>query len=247
MLIPRKEHGLKDSELCNGSTLANIVGVSPAAINKATKSGRIDTFENSKGKAMYHRELSAEQFVTKKDRSQVRIATRGQRAAGMTNKEAQAASRVIGSENPNGGLLNRMNERISENVGQLNNWRAMFQDLDIDLETSRAVKETQMARLASLKADEKDGTLVDKHLVFQKNYQATNEIQEKLTSLYAKIAPVIVGDFIDACVSAGLSADILGDIKGAMEHSCGERIRVSIIDTLRELTDKMMSEEKFYG
>lgn len=104
-----------------------------------------------------------------------------------------------------------------------------------------------MARLAALKADEKDGLLVDKHLVFQKNYQATNELQEKLTSLYAKIAPVIVGDIIDQCVNAGVNADVLGDIKSQLEHSCGERIRISIVETLRELTDKMMSEEKFYG
>lgn len=247
MLIPRKEHGFKDSELCNGSTLANVLGVSPMAITKAAKSGRIDQFENSKGRACYHRELSAEQFLTKKDRSQVRIATRGQRAAGVTNAQAQASARVIGSENPNGGLMQRMSSRVAENVQQISDWKSMFNDLEFDLETSRAVKETQMARLAALKADEKDGILVDKHLVFQKNYQATNEVQEKLTSLYAKIAPVIVGDFIDQCVSAGLSAEAIGDIKGQMEHSCGERIRVAIIDTLRELTDKMMNEEKFYG
>lgn len=247
MIIPRKEHGFKDADLCNSVVLANILGVSQPAIAKAVKSGRIDQFENSKGRACFHRELSAEQFVTKKDRSRVTTTTRGQKAAGMTDSQAQSVARVVGSENPNGGLMQRMSERVQSNVQQISDWKSMFNDLEFDLETSRAVKETQMARLAALKADEKDGILVDKHLVFQKNYQATNEVQEKLTSLYAKIAPVIVGDFIDACVTAGLSADILGDIKGQMEHSCGERIRVSIIDTLRELTDKMMNEEKFYG
>lgn len=247
MLIPRKEHGFKDSELCNGSTIANIVGVSPAAITKKTKNGTMDTYENSKGRACYHRELSVQQFLTKKDRSKVTTATRGQRAAGMSNSQAQSVSRVVGAENPNGGLMQRMSSRVAENVQQISDWKAMFNDLEFDLETSRAVKETQMARLAALKADEKDGLLVDKHLVFQKNYQATNELQEKLTSLYAKIAPVIVGDIIDQCVNAGVNADVLGDIKSQLEHSCGERIRISIVETLRELTDKMMSEEKFYG
>lgn len=247
MMIPRKEHGFKDAELCNGSTLANILGVSPMAVSKATKSGRIDTFEDSNGKPKFHRELSAEQFLTKKDRSQVRTPTRAQRASGMTNSQAQAVARVVGAENPEGGLMERTRQRIQQNVETMSNWKSMFQDLDFDLETSRAVKETQMARLASLKADEKDGTLVDKHLVFQKNYQATNEVQEKLTSLYAKIAPVIVGDFMDAVISAGVSADLLNDIKNTLEHTCGERIRVAIIETLRELTDKMMSEVKFYG
>ena len=243
--FPKKEHTFSDADLINASCLAEKLGVSSAAITKAVKSGRLDTFENSKGKPLFAREYSAKQFLTKKDRSKVTTPTKAQKAAGFTNSTAQASAAIPGAENPQ--MMQRMQERIGENLSQMRDWKSMFEDLDVDLETSRALKETQMARLATLKAEEMEGRLVDKHLAFQKCFKATNEIQEKLTSIYSKIAPIIVGELTDIAVNAGADGAILSNAKSAMEHAAGEKIRVAIIDTLRELVDKMSNEEKFYG
>lgn len=245
MNFERHEHAYPDGELLSGSALAECLGVSKMAVSKAVKSGRLDTFMNSKGKPCFPRDYSINQFYTKKDRSKVSTPTRAQKAMGMSNAQAQAVANVPGAENP--ARMDRMQQRMEENMSQMRDWKSMFEDLDVDLETSRALKETQMARLATLKAEEMEGRLVDKHLAFQRCFKASNEIQEKLTSLYSKIAPVIVGELTDIAVNAGADGAILANVKSQMEHAAGERIRVSIIDTLRELVEKMTSEEKFYG
>ena len=100
MNYERHQHSYVDDELITGAQLAKQLGVSGAAVSKATSKGRLDTFKNSRGEKCYHKVVSAQQFTLKKDRSKVTTPTRGQMAAGYDNLDAQAMAHVLGNENP---------------------------------------------------------------------------------------------------------------------------------------------------
>ena len=201
------------------------LGVSAAAINKANYSERLDTYENSRGKRLYHRILSVQQFQENRDRRHVTTATQGQKRMGFDNLTAQAVAHDAEYDMP------------SESVGEI-------VDIDEavvkrgDLAVSKAEKEFQMARLAKLKADEMEGRLVDKAKVAIKVYQIGADVQDKIMTVYSWLAPEIVGYFRDLMVSSGMENQKVVDLTVDSAHEIGEKIRKACLKALKDLTEK---------
>ena len=225
MNYPKSKHSYPDADLCNATALRAHLGVSGAAITKATYSGRLDTYENSKGKRMYHRILSVQQFRENRDRRHVTTPTQGQRRMGFDDLTAQAVAHDAEFDMP------------SEAVGEL-------QDLDAaalkrgDLAVSKAEKEFQMARLAKLRADEMEGRLVDKAKVAIKVYQIGADVQEKIMTVYSWLAPEIVGYFRELMMASGMENQKVVDLTMESSHEIGEKIRRACLQALKDLTDK---------
>ena len=225
MHYPRSKHSYPDADLVNATALKAHLGVSAAAITKATYSGRLDTYENSKGKRCYHRILGIQQFRDNRDRRHVTTATQAQRRAGFDNLTAQAVAHEAEFDMP------------AEAVGEM----ADFDDATLkrgDLAVSKAEKEFQMARLAKLKADEMEGRLVDKAKVAIKVYQIGANVQDKIMTIYSWLAPEIVGYFRELMSSSGMENQKVVDLTVDSAHEIGEKIRHACMQALKDLTDK---------
>ena len=232
----RHQHSYGDDELVTGAKIAEQIGVSGAAISKATAKGRLDTFRNSRGEKCYHRVVSAQQWSLKKDRSKVTTPTRGQMAAGYDNIDAQATAHIIGNENP------QAPRPVSAPVQGIDFGSAMQERQE--LEVSKAEKEYHMARLAKLKADEKEGTLVDKQTVFLKAYQMGAMIQEKVMNMYVQLAPKICGMLQEQLAAANIEPEKLRLAMKDSNHEIGEIIRKESINVLKDLSGR--TSENFF-
>lgn len=226
----RHQHSYSDDELVTGAKIAAQIGVSGAAISKATAKGRLDTFRNSRGERCYHRIVSAQQWSLKKDRSKVTTPTRGQMAAGYDKMDAQATAHIIGNENP------QAPKPVSAAVQGID-YGAAVQERQ-ELEVSKAEKEFHMARLAKLKADEMEKRLVDKQTIYIKSYQLGAMIQERLMNLYVQLAPKIVGSFQEQLGNAGIDAEKMRVAMKDSVHDVGELIRKECIVALKDLSEK---------
>ncbi|OIP52568.1 MAG: hypothetical protein AUK31_03010 [Fibrobacteres bacterium CG2_30_45_31] len=233
MFHRRTNHSYKDNELITGDALAVSLGVSAAAISKAKRFGRIDTFENSRGKEYYHSVISVQQFLANKDRSHVTTTTRAQKAVGMDNLAAMGVAHIAGAENPDFTGAPQANRALVEGI----DYGKILEEKQ-ELEVSKSEKEYHLSRLARMKADEMEGRLVDKQKCFQKAYQLGAAIQDKVMTIYSRIAPEIAGEFREAMTKADLPTDKITLIMDGMEHAVGERIRKACIITLRELSEK---------
>ena len=232
----RHQHSYSDDELENGAMFAKQMGVSGAAVSKATAKGRIDTFRNSRGEKCYHKVVSAQQWSLKKDRSKVTTPTRGQMAAGYDNIDAQATAHILGNENP------QAPRPVSAPVQGVD-LGAVMQERQ-ELEVSKAEKEFHMARLAKLKADEMEGRLVDKQTVFVKAYQMGAMIQEKVMNMYVQLAPKIVGHIQEQLSMSGIEAEKLRVAMKDSNHEIGEIIRKESITVLKDLSER--TPENFF-
>lgn len=230
MNYERHQHSYVDDELITGAQLAKQLGVSGAAVSKATSKGRLDTFRNSRGEKCYHKVVSAQQFTLKKDRSKVTTPTRGQMAAGYDNIDAQATAHILGNENP------QAPKPVSAPVQGID-FGGVMQERQ-ELEVSKAEKEFHMARLAKLKADEMEGRLVDKQTVFLKAYQMGAMIQEKVMNMYVQLAPKICGHLQELLSKADIEAEKLRIAMKDSNHEIGEIIRKESIAVLKELSGK---------
>lgn len=230
MDFDRSKHSYLDDELITGAQLAKQLGVSGAAVSKATAKGRLDTFRNSRGEKCYHKVVSAQQFMLKKDRSKVTTPTRGQIAAGYDNIDAQATAHIIGNENP------QAPKPVSAPVQGIDFGAAMQERQE--LEVSKAEKEFHMARLAKLKADEMEGRLVDKQTVFLKAYQMGAVIQEKVMNMYVQLAPKICGMLQEQLSSANIEPEKLRIAMKDSNHEIGEIIRKESIAVLKDLSER---------
>ena len=226
----RHQHSYSDDELENGAMFAKQIGVSGAAVSKATAKGRIDTFRNSRGEKCYHKVVSAQQWSLKKDRSKVTTPTRGQMAAGYDNIDAQATAHIIGSENP------QAPKPVSAPVQGVD-FGSVMQERQ-ELEVSKAEKEFHMARLAKLKADEMEGRLVDKQTIFVKAYQMGAMIQEKVMNMYVQLAPKINGFLQEQLSGAGIDAEKMRIAMKDSNHEIGEIIRKESIAVLKDLSER---------
>ncbi|SHH25471.1 hypothetical protein SAMN05720766_10968 [Fibrobacter sp. UWH9] len=226
----RHQHSYSDDELCSGALFAKQMGVSGAAVSKATSKGRLDTFRNSRGEKCYHKVLSAQQWTLKKDRSKVTTPTRGQIAAGYDNMDAQAMAHVFGNENP------QAPRPVSAPIQGMD-FGSVVQERQ-ELEVSKAEKEYHMARLAKLKADEKEGSLVDKQTVFLKGYQMGAMIQEKVMNMYVQLAPKICGHLQEQLANAGIEPEKLRLAMKDSNHEIGEIIRKESIIVLKDLSER---------
>lgn len=225
MHYKRTQHSFPDADLVNATAISALNGVSNAAITKATNSGRIDTYENSKGKRMYHRILSVQQFRKSRDRRHVTTPTRGQRQAGFDNLTAQAVAHNADFDVP---------AEVPGDFLDLGDAMAKRGDLAV----SKAEKEFQMARLAKLKADEMEGRLVDKTKLAIKVYQIGADVQEKIMTVYSWLAPEIVGYFRDLMVNSGMDNQKVVEMTVDSAHDVGEKIRRACLKALKDLTEK---------
>lgn len=230
----RHQHSYSDDELCSGAQFAKQMGVSGAAVSKATSKGRLDTFRNSRGEKCYHKVLSAQQWTLKKDRSKVTTPTRGQMAAGYDNMDAQAMAHVFGNENP------QAPRPVSAPIQGMD-FGSVVQERQ-ELEVSKAEKEYHMARLAKLKADEKEGSLVDKQTVFLKGYQMGAMIQEKVMNMYVQLAPKICGHLQEQLANAGIEPEKLRLAMRDSNHEIGEIIRKESIIVLKDLSERTVDD-----
>jgi len=233
MFYRRTQHSYKDDTLINGDSLSKLIGVSCAAISKAKRLGRIDSFEDSRGKEKYHSVVSVQQFLANKDRSHVTTPTRAQKALGMDNLAAMGSAHLAGSENPSVSSAPQPNRSPIEGV----DYGQILEEKQ-GLELSKGEKEFHLARLARMKADEMEGGLVDKQICFQHAYQLGISIQDKVLTIYSRLAPEIVGSFRDAMIKAEVPNEKVLIVMDGLEHSVGEKIRKACITTLRELSEK---------
>lgn len=226
----RSRHSFLDEELITGAQLADQIGVSGAAISKATKKGRLDTFRNSKGEKCYHKVVSAQQFTLKKDRSKITTPTRGQKSAGYDNIDAQAMAHVLENENP------QAPKPVSAPIQGVDLGGVMQERQQ--LEVSKAEKEFHLARAAKFKADEMEGRLVDKHSVYLKTYQMFAIIQEKILNMYVQLAPKICGHIQEQLGEAGVDSEKQRVAMKNADHDVGEIIRKESIGLLKAFSDK---------
>lgn len=233
MLYRRSQHSYPDRELITALRLADLCGVSCAAITKAKKHGRLDTFESSKGKELYHEVLSPQQFHATRDRRHVTTATVGQKAAGFDDEMAQAVAHRPEFDNPGS---KRAPLPVSADVQTLDFGLAMQETMD--LATAKSVKEANLARLAKLKADEMEGRLVPKQQCAIAVYQLGANVQDKMMTMYSRLSPEICGYFKDRCAKVGVDAEKVLQIFDESEHAVGEMIRKSCLASLKDLASK---------
>ena len=226
----RSRHSFLDEELITGAQLADQIGVSGAAISKATKKGRLDTFRNSKGEKCYHKVVSAQQFTLKKDRSKITTPTRGQKSAGYDNIDAQAMAHVLENENP------QAPRPVSAPIQGVDLGGVMQERQQ--LEVSKAEKEFHLARAAKFKADEMEGRLVDKQSVYLKTYQMFAIVQEKVLNMYVQLAPKICGHVQEQLGEAGVDSEKQRVAMKDAVHDVGEIIRKESIGLLKAFSEK---------
>lgn len=226
----RSRHSFLDEELITGAQLADQIGVSGAAISKATKKGRLDTFRNSKGEKCYHKVVSAQQFTLKKDRSKITTPTRGQKSAGYDNIDAQAMAHVLENENP------QAPKPVSAPIQGVDLGGVMQERQQ--LEVSKAEKEFHLARAAKFKADEMEGRLVDKQSVYLKTYQMFAIVQEKILNMYVQLAPKICGHIQEQLGEAGVDSEKQRVAMKDADHDVGEIIRKESIGLLKAFSEK---------
>lgn len=230
MDFERSRHSFLDEELITGAQLADQIGVSGAAISKATKKGRLDTFRNSKGEKCYHKVVSAQQFTLKKDRSKITTPTRGQKSAGYDNIDAQAMAHVLENENP------QAPKPVSAPIQGVDLGGVMQERQQ--LEVSKAEKEFHLARAAKFKADEMEGRLVDKQSVYLKTYQMFAIFQEKVLNMYVQLAPKICGHVQEQLGEAGVDSEKQRMAMKDAVHDVGEIIRKESIGLLKAFSEK---------
>lgn len=226
----RSRHSFLDEELITGALLADQIGVSGAAISKATKKGRLDTFRNSKGEKCYHKVVSAQQFTLKKDRSKITTPTRGQKSAGYDNIDAQAMAHVLENENP------QAPKPVSAPIQGVDLGGVMQERQQ--LEVSKAEKEFHLARAAKFKADEMEGRLVDKQSVYLKTYQMFAIVQEKVLNMYVQLAPKICGLIQEQLGEAGVDSEKQRVAMKDAVHDVGDIIRKESIVLLKAFSEK---------
>lgn len=231
MFYKRTQHAYPDSDLILGSDLKIILGVSATAVSKAKASGRLDTFENSKGKECFHREISPKQFFNKRDRRHITTPTRAQAASGFDNMTAQAVAHRkefdVGFGMPIPGVSDAEPLDFGEALAE-----------KADLETSNAEKAFYQARLMKLKAAEMEGRLVPKQQAAIVAYQLGANIQDKIMTIYSRLAPEIVGYFKEQMTNSGIPNEKIIEITGDADHCVGEKIRKACLAALRDLTEK---------
>ena len=232
MYYRHSQHAYPDSDLVSGSKIKSVIGVSAPAISKAKLSGRIDTFENSKGKECFHREITPKQFFDKRDRRHITTPTRAQMASGFDNMTAQAVAHRkefdvgLGIPVPS----------ASSDVEPFDLGEALAERAD--LATSKAQKEFYQAKLMKLKSDEMEGRLVPKQQAAIAAYQLGANIQDKIMTVYARLAPEVVGYFKEAMTNAGVDNEKITAVTAGADHAVGEKIRKACLAALRDLTEK---------
>lgn len=253
MRYKRTEHPYPDHELLGYRPVAALLGVSKTTIERALESGRIDQFEDSKGIPRFHQVVTPQQFHANKATNMVSTPTRGQAAAGMDGLSAQAVAHLP-LTNPGAAPApkSRTKQARPWGLASPSGWDPTKGPLDLttaekekrELAISRAEKERFQGRLVQLKVMEKEGTLLDKSIFYQKAYTLGSSIKDKLNGLPSQTASQVVAAIEEALVGSGIPVTQAREIlaKANMEHTVREQFRLGVTRALRDLTSKSMED-----
>jgi len=253
MRYKRTEHPYPDHELLGYRPVAELLGVSKTTIERALASGRIDQFEDSKGIPRFHQVVTPQQFHANKVASKVSTPTRGQAAAGMDGLSAQAVAHLpLTNPGTVPAPKSRTKQARPQGPASAVGWNPSKGPLDLttaeegkrELAISRAEKERFQGRLIQLKVMEKEGTLLDKSIFYQKAYTLGSSIKDKLNGLPSQTAPQVVAAIEEVLVDSGIPVTQVRELlaKANMEHTVREQFRLGVTRALRDLTSKPMEE-----
>lgn len=216
-------HNIADADLVSASTVAHALGVTDAAVSKAKRIGRISTFENSRGKQLFHLETTRREWYSNRNPSKVTTATNGQKAVGLTDFEARLSAK--------------------KNFGDDG---APLPDSEVfDFGKERAAREHFAAEMAKIKTDEMKGMLVDKLKASQKVYELASSVKDRLLSIHLKVASAVMAPLESSLIDAGIASDVVRNALsiGHVEKVIGEVVRKNVIDSLRDIISK--EQDKF--
>ena len=223
MNYPVGTHNIADVDLVSATIIAHALGVTDAAVSKAKRIGRISTFENTKGKPMFHLETTKREWYANRNPSKVTTATNGQKAVGLTDFEARLSAK--------------------KNFGDDG---SPLPDSEVfDFGKERAAREHFAAEMAKIKTDEMKGMLVDKLKASQKVYELASSVKDRLLSIHLKVASAVMAPLENALIGSGLTADVVRNALsiGHVEKVIGEVVRKNVIDSLRDIISK--EQDKF--
>lgn len=223
MNYPFGAHNIPESDLVSASTIAHALGVTDAAVSKAKRIGRISTFENSRGKQLFHLDTTKREWFANRNPSKVTTATNGQKAVGLTDFEARLSAK--------------------KNFGDDG---APLPDSEVfDFGKERAAREHFAAEMAKIKTDKMKGMLVDKLKASQKVYELASSVKDRLLSLHLKVASAVMAPLESSLIDAGLASDVVRNALsiGHVEKVIGEVVRKNVIDSLRDIISK--EQDKF--
>ncbi|MBO5916967.1 MAG: hypothetical protein J6Q25_08660 [Bacteroidales bacterium] len=218
MNYPVGTHNIADADLVSATIVAHALGVTDAAVSKAKRIGRISTFENTKGKPLFHLETTKREWYANRNPSKVTTATNGQKAVGLTDFEARLSAK--------------------KNFGDDG---SPLPDSEVfDFGKERAAREHFAAEMAKIKTDEMKGMLVDKLKASQKVYELASSVKDRLLSIHLKVASAVMAPLENALIDAGLTADVVRNALsiGQVEKVIGEVVRKNVIDSLRDIISK---------
>jgi hypothetical protein len=253
MKYKRNEHPYPDNELMGYRPMADLLGVTKRTMEVCVESGRVDRFEDSRGIPRFHQVLTPQQFHQNKVTSKVSTPTRGQAAAGMDGLSAQAVAHLP-LTNPGASPLRRnyTQHAVTSGLSEDQGWDPTKGPLDLtipdkekrELAVSRAEKERFQGRLIQLKVLEKEGTLLDKSIFYQKAYTLGSSIKDKLNGLPSQTASQVVAAMEEALVSSGMPVVQARELlsRANMEHTVREQFRQGVTRALRDLTSRPMEE-----
>lgn len=216
-------HNIADADLVSASTVAHALGVTDAAVSKAKRIGRISTFENSRGKQLFHLETTKREWFANRNPSKVTTATNGQKAVGLTDFEARLSAK--------------------KNFGDDG---APLPDSEVfDFGKERAAREHFAAEMAKIKTDEMKGMLVDKLKASQKVYELASSVKDRLLSIHLKVVSAVMAPLESSLIDAGIASDVVRNALsiGHVEKVIGEVVRKNVIDSLRDIISK--EQDKF--
>lgn len=222
MNYPVGKHSFDDSELVSASVVAHALGVTDAAVSKAKKIGRISTFENTKGKPLFHLETAKREWYANRNPSKVTTATTGQRSVGLTDFEARLS--------------------VKKQIGD--DGVPMTDQEIFDFGKERATREHFAAELAKIKSEELKGNLVDKLKASQKVYELASSVKDRLLAIHLKIASSVMPSLETSLVDAGVDAAAVRNALsiGHVEKVIGEIVRKNVIDSLRDIISKEQND-----
>lgn len=223
MNYPFGAHNIPESDLVSASTIAHALGVTDAAVSKAKRIGRISTFENSRGKPLFHLDTTKREWFANRNPSKVTTATNGQKAVGLTDFEARLSAK--------------------KNFGDDG---APLPDSEVfDFGKERAAREHFAAEMAKIKTDEMKGMLVDKLKASQKVYELASSVKDRLLSIHLKVASAVMAPLESSLIDAGIASDVVRNALSIshVEKVIGEVVRKNVIDSLRDIISK--EQDKF--
>lgn len=260
--INNSQHPYSDDELVTAADLSRLLGVSRAAVSQVVheESGRLDIFLDSKGQKRFHPVLSVAQWSDRRETRHINTPNRAQRAAGLTNEDAQAlahlpiaatrpvkAAAKVKAKPEDVSSPSKTSEREATPEPPRSPLSIAGPELEAErheLAQSRAEKERHAARLLELKVRREEGALVDRSVFFQRAYTLSIAIKDQLNGIPSQVGPSLVSTVEEGLISSGLTPEASRAIldRSNMQHVVHEALRLGITQALRELSAKPLED-----